>query len=145
MPNVTIMKIGSVLIVPIQVELHDRAAVQLQEDILRNVERREAKGLLIDVSRLQLVDSFMARLLGDTAAMASLMGCEAVVVGLQPPVAVSLMELGVPLGRLYTALNVEEGLSLLERLTGEKRFEPSPQPTGTRGVVSDDEQSDSTN
>jgi len=76
MTDVTMMKIGSVLIVPIQVELHDSAAVQLQEDIVQNIEKTGAKGLLIDVSKLQIVDSFLGRLIGDTAAMAKVMGCQ---------------------------------------------------------------------
>ncbi len=114
------MKIGSVLIVPIQVELHDSAAVQLQEDIVQNIEKTGAKGLLIDVSKLQMVDSFLGRLIGDTAAMTRIMGCQTVVVGLQPGVAITLMELGLQLKGVYTALNTEIGLKLLEEVIDDK-------------------------
>jgi len=120
MTDVTMMKIGSVLIVPIQVELHDSAAVQLQEDIVQNIEKTGAKGLLIDVSKLQMVDSFLGRLIGDTAAMTRIMGCQTVVVGLQPGVAITLMELGLQLKGVYTALNTEIGLKLLEEVIDDK-------------------------
>lgn len=120
MAEITMMKIGSVLVVPIQVELHDSAAAQMQEDIIQNVEEREIRGLLIDVSRLGVVDSFLGRLIGDTAAMAKVMGCQTVVVGLQPEVAITLMELGLHLEGIYTTLNIERGLELLEKIAGDK-------------------------
>ena len=123
MAEITIMKIGSVLIVPIQVELHDRDAVQVQEDIIQNIEQTGARGLLIDVSKLAVVDSFLGRLIGDAAAMARVMGCQTVVVGLQPAVAITLMELGMHLEGVYTALNTETGLELLERVIGDKAGE----------------------
>jgi len=123
MAEITIMKIGSNLIVPIQVELHNQVAVKVQEDIIQNIEQTGARGLLIDVSKLQIVDSFLGRLIGDTAAMASVMGCQTVVVGLQPEVAITLMELGLHLEGSYTALNTETGLELLEKLTGDKTGE----------------------
>lgn len=118
MAEITMMKIGTVLIVPIQVELHDRAAVQAQEDVIQNVADTGARGLLIDVSKLRVVDSFLGRLIGDTAAMARVMGCETVVVGLRPEVAITLMELGLHLEGIYTALNTEAGLELLEQAIG---------------------------
>ncbi len=120
MAEITMMKIGSTLIVPIQVELHDRAAVHVQEDIIQNIEQTGVRGLLIDVSKLAVVDSFLGRLLGDTAAMASVMGCQTVVVGLQPEVAITLMELGMHLEGVYTALNAETGLELLKQVSGDK-------------------------
>ena len=126
MAEVTMMKIGSTLIVPIQVELHDRAAVQVQEDIIQNIEQTGVRGLLIDVSKLAVVDSFLGRLLGDTAAMASVMGCQSVVVGLQPEVAITLMELGLHLEGIYTALNTEAGLELLKQVSGDKAGEIEP-------------------
>ena len=118
MSEITMMKIGSVLIVPIQVELHDQAAVRVQEDIIQNIEQTGARGLLIDISRLQIVDSFLGRLIGDTAAMAKVMGCQTVMVGLQPEVAITLMELGLHLEGVYTALNTETGLELLGQAIG---------------------------
>ena len=120
MPEITMMKIGFVLIVPIQVELHNHAAFQVQKDILRNIEQTGTRGLLIDVSKLKIVDSFLGRLIGDTASMASVMGCQTVLVGLQPEVAITLMELGQYLKGVYTALNTETGLQLLEQLIGDK-------------------------
>ena len=123
MAEITMMKIGLVLVVPIQVELHNSAAAQVQEDIIQNVEERGIRGLLIDVSKLRVVDSFLGRLIGDTAAMARVMGCQTVVAGLQPEVAITLMELGLHLEGIYTALNTERGLELLEEVTGDKTGE----------------------
>ena len=120
MPEITMMKIGPVLIVPLQTELHNHAAVQVQKDILRNIEQTGAHGLLFDVSKLKIVDRFLGRLIGDTASMASVMGCQTVLVGLQPEVAITLMELGLRLEGVYTALNTETGLQLLEQLIGDK-------------------------
>jgi len=138
MAEITIMKIGSVLIVPIQVELHNRAAEQVQEDIIENIEQTEARGLLIDVSKLQIVDSFLGRLIGDTAAMARVMGCQTVVVGLQPEVAITLMELGMHLEGVHTALNTETGLELLERVIGDKAGETETEPGANEKVISDE-------
>jgi len=123
MTEVTMIKIGSALIVPIQEELHDRDAVQVQEDIVQNIEETGARGLLIDVSKLQIVDSFLGRLIGDTAAMAKVMGCQTIIVGLQPEVAITLMELGLHLEGVYTALNTETGLELLDRVIAHKTGE----------------------
>lgn len=123
MAEITMMKIGSVLIVPIQVELHNHAAVQVQDDIIKNIEKTGVRGLLIEVSRLQMVDSFLGRLIGDMAAMARIMGCQTVVAGLQPAVAITLMELGLYLEGIHTTLNTETGLKLLERLIDDKTGE----------------------
>ncbi len=120
MAEITMMKIGPVLIVPMQVALHNHAAVQVQEDIIQNIEETGARGLLIEVSKLRIVDSFLGRLIGDTAGMAGVMGCQTVLVGLQPEVAITLMELGLHLEGVYTALNTEAGLELLEHLIGDK-------------------------
>ncbi len=116
MADVTILKLGENIIVPIQVELHDRAAVGLQEDILREIETTSARGLVIDVSAIAIVDSFLGRLLGETARMAGLMGAETVLVGLRKEVVITLIQLGFVIKGLHTALNIEEGLELLGRL-----------------------------
>ena len=137
MAKITMMKIGPVLIVPIQIELHDRAASQVQEDIIQNIEQTGARGLLIDVSKLQIVDSFLGRLLGDTAAMARVMGCQSVVVGIQPEVAITLMELGLRLEGVYTALNTEVGLELLEQVIGDKVGESGTENSAGKEVISD--------
>ena len=120
MAEVTMIKIGSVLIVPIQTELHNHAAVQVQEDIIQNIEKMGVKGLLIEVSKLHVVDSFLGRLIGDIASMARVMGCRTVIAGLQPAVAITLMELGLYLEGIHTTLNTETGLELLGRLIGDK-------------------------
>jgi len=135
MAEITIMKIGPVLIVPIQVELHDPSATQMQEDVIQNIEDTGAKGLLIDVTKLHIVDSFLGRLIGDTATMARVMGCETVVVGLQPEVAITLMELGLHLEGIYTVLNTEAGLELLEQVIGDKSDKGSD--FGLQGEVLD--------
>lgn len=116
MSEVTILKIGENIVVPIQVELHDRAAMKLQEDILTKIEESGASGLVIDVSAVSIVDSFLGRLLGDTAKMARLMGAETVLVGMKKEVVLTLIQLGMVVKDLHTALNLEDGLTLLEKL-----------------------------
>jgi rsbT antagonist protein RsbS len=116
MSEVAMLKMGDNLIVPIQVELHDRAAVRLQEDILKEIEKAAAKGLVIDVSAMSIVDSFLGRLLVETAKMSRLMGTETVLVGLRKEVVITLIQLGFVIKDIHTALNIEEGLKLLERL-----------------------------
>lgn len=116
MSEVAMLKMGDNLIVPIQVELHDRAAVRLQEDILKKIEKSAAKGLVIDVSAMSIVDSFLGRLLVETAKMSRLMGTETVLVGLRKEVVITLIQLGFVIKDIHTALNIEEGLELLERL-----------------------------
>ncbi len=116
MSEVSILKIGKNLIVPIQVELHDRAAIKVREAILDEIERTGANGLIIDVSAVSVVDSFLGRLLGETAKMARLMGAESVLVGLKKEVVITLVQLGFSVGELRAALNIEDGLELLESL-----------------------------
>lgn len=116
MSEVTVLKMGENIIVPIQVELHDRAAMKLQEDILIKIEETGASGLIIDVSAISIVDSFLGRLLGDTAKMARMMGVESVLVGMKKEVVITLIQLGMVIKDLQTALNIEEALLLLERL-----------------------------
>lgn len=120
MSEVTILSLGENIVVPIQVELHDRAAMRLQEDILLKLEASGASGLIIDVSAVSIVDSFLGRLLGDTAKMARLMGTETVLVGMKKEVVLTLIQLGLVIKDLHTALNLEEGLSLLEKLKSER-------------------------
>ncbi len=123
MNEVTILKMGNTVIVPIQVELHDRAAVRLQEDILSEIEGYGSDGLIIDVSAVSIVDSFLGRLLGETARMAGLMGADTVLVGMKKEVVMTLIQLGMVISDLHTALNVEGGLELLARL---KRMDEGP-------------------
>ena len=116
MHEVGILKMGDNLIVPIQVELHDRAAQKVQEDILQKVENTGASGLIIDVSAISIVDSFLGRLLSDTARMARLLGAETALVGMKKEVAITLIELGMVFKDLHTAMNIEDGLELLKKL-----------------------------
>jgi rsbT antagonist protein RsbS len=116
MSEVTILKMGENIIVPIQVELHDRAAVKLQEEILRKIEKTEASGLIIDISAISVVDSFLGRLIGETAKMAKVMGAETVIAGIRKEVVITLIQLGMTLKDLHTALNMEDALELLDTL-----------------------------
>ena len=114
MTDITILKMGNNIIVPIQVELHDKAAMRLQETILQKIEESGAKGLLIDISGVNIVDSFLARLMGDTSRMARMMGVETVLVGMKKEVVITLIQLGMVLTGIHTALNIEEALQYLE-------------------------------
>lgn len=118
MGEVTILSIGSNIIVPIQVEIHDQTARKLQTDILEKIEKIGAKGLIIDVSAVTIIDSFLGRLLVETAKMAKLMGAETVLSGMKKEVVLTLISLGLTMKTLHTALNIEDGLALLECLTG---------------------------
>jgi len=111
--RVPIVRLGEVLIATVQDELYDQDALQLQEDLGGLLERGSARGVLLDFSAVATVDSFLARLIGVVAATARLLGAETVVVGLQPAVAVTLVELGLALPGVRTALNADKGLALL--------------------------------
>ena len=111
--RIPILKLGRVLIVPIQVDMDDQTVLQLQERILSELEKTDARGILIDISMLEMVDSFIGRMLSDIAAMARIMDARTVVVGMQPAVAITLVELGLELNGVDTVLNVDEGFRLL--------------------------------
>ena len=112
-PRIPILKVGRVLIVPIQVDMDDQTVMHLQERILYELERTGARGVLIDISLLEMIDSFIGRVLSDIAAMARIMDARTVVVGMQPAVAITLVELGLELKGVDTVLNVDEGIKLL--------------------------------
>lgn len=114
MERIPILRMGSLLLVTIQVDMHDRLALTLQEDLSERIVKDRAKGVLIDISALDLVDSFIGRMIGNTAAIARVLDAQTVVVGMQPAVAITLVELGVPLDGVRTALNVERGMALLQ-------------------------------
>ncbi|MBA3248054.1 MAG: STAS domain-containing protein [Pyrinomonadaceae bacterium] len=116
--RIPILKVGRVLLVPIQVDMDDQTVVHLQERILSELERTGARGVLIDVSLLEMVDSFIGRMLSDIAAMARIMDARTVVVGIQPAVAITLVELGLELRGVDTVLNVDEGIKLLRDKLG---------------------------
>lgn len=121
--SIPILKLRDFLIVSIQIDLHDRMAEQLQQDILEQISQTQAKGVLIDISALEMVDSFIGRILADTARMASTLDSEIVIVGMQPAVAITLIELGLSLGGVRTALNLDEGYELLQQTLKEKTSE----------------------
>lgn len=112
---IPILRVADNLLVTVQTDLHDAVADAFQEDLLTTIERTGAAGLLIDVSGLDLVDSYVARVLVDTAKMAKLMGTETVIVGIRPEVAATLVRMGFTMSSVRTALNVDEGLVLLPR------------------------------
>ncbi len=113
MAVIPILKFEDFLIITVQTELHDQHALGLQMDILHELARARARGVLIDVTALDVVDSFLGRLIGETASMARLMGARTCLVGLQPAVAITLVELGLDLAGVHTALNMEKGLAWL--------------------------------
>lgn len=116
MEKIPILKIGDFLLVTIQVDMHDRLALALQDDLAARIVASGARGVLIDISALEIVDSFIGRMLGNIAAISSILDAATVVVGMRPAVAITLVELGISLNRVRTALNVEKGLELLRRI-----------------------------
>ncbi|PSL27523.1 STAS domain-containing protein [Chitinophaga ginsengisoli] len=115
MDKIPILKIGHFLMVAIQVDLYDRLALSLESDLVQAVSKTGAKGVLIDISSVSIVDSFMGRILGNIAGMSKVLDAETVIVGMQPAVAITLVELGLPLKGVQTALNVEKGMELLQK------------------------------
>ena len=115
MDRIPILRMGRNLLVTIQVDMQDRTALALQDDLAALIERTGARGVLIDISALEIVDSFIGRMLANIAAMASVLDAKTVVVGMRPAVAITLVELGLPLEGVHTALNVEKGMALLEK------------------------------
>jgi len=114
MERIPILKMGGYLLVTIQVDMHDRLALSLQDDLTEKIANTQARGVLIDISSLEIVDSFIGRMLGNIAAMSRVLDAETVVVGMRPAVAITLVELGLSLPGVRTALNVEKGMSLLQ-------------------------------
>jgi rsbT antagonist protein RsbS len=119
MDRIPILKMGRYLLVSIQVDMDDRTAMALQEDLTANIVKHRAKGVLIDISSLDVVDSFIGRMLANTAAMAHILDAETVVVGMQPAVAITLVELGLSLKGVRSALNIERGMELLRQTVDE--------------------------
>ena len=119
MDRIPILKMGEFLLVTIQVDMHDRLAMQLQDDLTTRISQVGARGVLIDISALEMVDSFIGRMIANIAGMARILDAQTVVTGMQPAVAITLVELGLTLTGVRTALNVERGMELLRQTLDE--------------------------
>jgi rsbT antagonist protein RsbS len=117
--HIPILRMGEFLIVTIQVDMHDRLAMALQDDLTGKIAQTGARGVLIDISSLDMVDSFIGRMIGNIAGMSRVLDAETVVVGMRPAVAITLVELGLSLPGVRTALDVEKGMDLLRVATGQ--------------------------
>ena len=115
MERIPILKMGRYLLITIQVDMHDKLAMSLQDDLMEQIRKTGAQGVLIDISALDIVDSFIGRMLANIAAMARILDADTVVTGMRPAVAITLVELGLSLPGVRTALNVERGMELLQR------------------------------
>ncbi|KQR81640.1 anti-anti-sigma factor [Burkholderia sp. Leaf177] len=115
MEQIPVLKLGDFLLVSIQVELHDELVLNLQDDLTSRIEKTRARGVLIDISALEIVDSFIGRTLGHIAAMARVLDATTVLVGMRPAVAITLVELGMSLKGIRTALDIDKGMALLRQ------------------------------
>jgi rsbT antagonist protein RsbS len=113
MEKIPILRMGNLLLVTIQVDLYDRLAETLEADLVQMINKSSARGVLIDISAVNIIDSFMGRIIGNIATMSKILDAETIVVGMQPAVAITLVELGLPLKGVLSALNVERGMELL--------------------------------
>lgn len=123
MQRIPILRMGELLLVTIQVDMHDRLATVLKDDLADRISTTRARGVLIDISALDMVDSFIARMFGDIAQMARVMDAETALVGMRSAVAITLVEMGVSLTGVRTALNVEKGMTLLRAKLDESRLD----------------------
>ena len=131
MERIPILKMGELLLVTIQVDMHDQLAMTLQDDLTERISKTGARGVLIDISAVEVVDSFIGRMIANIAAMARVLDAQTVLVGMQPAVAITLVELGLTLPGVRTALNVERGMALL------RTHEGSPSRAGLRETNGD--------
>lgn len=122
MERIPILKMGEFLLVTIQVDMHDQLAITLQDDLTQQIVKHRAHGVLIDISSLEIVDSFIGRMIGNIAGMARMLDAETVLVGMKPAVAITLVELGMSLSGVRTALNVEKGMVMLQGSLKGKEF-----------------------
>ncbi|HZZ44077.1 MAG TPA: STAS domain-containing protein [Tepidisphaeraceae bacterium] len=138
MDRIPILQMGRFLLVTIQVDMHDRLAMTLQDDLTDRITKLQAKGVLIDISSLEMVDSFIGRMLANIASMSRILDAQTVVVGMQPAVAITLVELGMSLPGVRMALNVEKGMRLLRKSLSENGMTEDDAQAGTEdgdGVV----------
>jgi rsbT antagonist protein RsbS len=131
--RIPIIKMGEFLLVSIQVDMHDRLALTLQDDLTEGIVKTRAQGVLIDISSLEIVDSFIGRMLANIAAMSRVLDAQTVVVGMRPAVAITLVELGMPLAGVRTALNVERGMEMLRTAVLD---DGAPPANGSAGAAS---------
>jgi rsbT antagonist protein RsbS len=115
MEKIPILRMGEFLLVTIQIDMHDQLALKLQDDLSMAINKHASKGVLIDISSLEMVDSFIGRMVADISGIGKVLGAETILVGMQPAVAITLVELGLSLPGVATALNVERGMALLRR------------------------------
>ena len=134
MDRVPLLSLGDALLVSIQVDLDDETVLALQEDLAERIVSSGARGVVIDISGVEIVDSFIGRMFGSIAALSRVLDAETVVVGMRPAVAITLVELGLSLAGVRTALNVERGLAILRKLTAER----DPRPAADDDVSVDD-------
>ena len=125
MQGIPILRMGEFLLVTIQVDMHDQLAMRLQDDLTNAIAKKNAKGVLIDISALDMVDSFIGRMIADISGMARILDAKTVLVGMQPAVAITLVELGLSLPGVATALNVERGMQLLRKSLNESDVDPT--------------------
>ena len=130
MEKIPILRMGNMLLVTVQVDLYDRLAETLEADLVQMINKTGAQGVLIDISAVSIIDSFMGRILGNIANMSKVLDAETVVVGMQPAVAITLVELGLPLKGVHSALNVERGIELLKRKLIEKENDLTAEDDG---------------
>jgi rsbT antagonist protein RsbS len=124
--RIPILKLYNCLLISIQWELDDKMALQFQEDLLCKIHETDASGVVIDLTSIDVIDSFIAKVLGDVVSMSKLMGVKVVLTGIQPAVAITLIELGIHLQDIRTALDLEKGIETLQRELGEKSWRPNP-------------------
>ncbi len=125
MERIPILRMAEFLLVTIQLDMHDQLAMRLQDDLTTAIQKKGAKGVLIDISALDMVDSFIGRMIADISGMARILDAKTVLVGMQPAVAITLVELGFSLPGVATALNVERGMQLLRKSLGESDGDPA--------------------
>ena len=136
MDHIPILRMGEFLLITVQVDMHDRLAISLQDDLTEQIVKYASRGVLIDISSLDVVDSFIGRMLGNIAAMSRVLDAQTVVVGMQPAVAITLVELGLSLPGIRTALNVERGMQILRAETA--RNHPEALEEGDPGLEADE-------
>lgn len=138
MERIPVLKIGKFLLVTIQVDMHDKLVMTLQDDLTEKISKTGASGVLIDISALEIVDSFIGRMIANIAAMSRILDAKTVVTGMQPAVAITLVELGLSLEGVATALNFDRGIKLLEKLIAEDETINNESPSENETEVEND-------